>query len=147
MNRSTNGRGILILAGLSLAGVFWLAKSNWIGIAAAQAPRKVTEQRPVIVFDKAPVRVIEDANPSFNAIAMDGEGAEVLISNNNKASTPSILVYPAEFKTTDKVMEPRRRIGGPTSRLGDICGLAVSPQNKEIYTVQGEETEMKVFPL
>jgi DNA-binding beta-propeller fold protein YncE len=147
MNHPTNGRVLLLLAGISLAAVVWVGRINWVGVAAAQAPRNAAEQRPVVIFDKAPVRVIEDDNPSFNAIAMDGDGNEVFISNNNKASTPSILVYPAEFKTTDRVMEPKRRIGGPTARLGDICGLALSPQNKEIYTVQGEETEMKVFPI
>ncbi len=147
MNHPWKRRGLVILAGISLAALLWAGRSNWVGVAAAQGPGKAAEQRPVLVFDKAPVRVIEDDNPSFNGIAMDGDRAEVFISNNNKASTPSILVYPAEFKTTEKVMEPRRRIGGPTARLGDICGIAVSPQNGEIYTVQGEETEMKVFPL
>jgi DNA-binding beta-propeller fold protein YncE len=44
-------------------------------------------------------------------------------------------------------MEPRRRIAGANSRLGDFCGMALSPENKEIYTVQGEDTEMKVFPM
>ena len=140
-------RRLVVVAGLSGAAVLWVGRSNSLRTAAAQAPRKVAEQRPVLVVDKAPVRVIEDDNASFNAIAMDKDGAEVFISNNNKASTPSILVYPAEFKSTERVMEPKRRIGGPTARLGDICGLALSPQNKEIYTVHGEETEMKVFPL
>lgn len=147
MHHPWNGRPFVVLAAISLAAVWWVGRINWVGVAAAQAPREVAEQRPALVFDKAPVRVVEDDNPSFNAIAMDEVRSEVLISNNNKASTPSILVYPAEFKSTDRVMEPRRRIGGPIARLGDLCGLAVSPQNKEIYTVQGEETEMKVFPL
>lgn len=136
-----------IVAGTVLAIALSPERSNFIETASAQSPAKVAGQRPVLVVDKAPIRVIEDDNPSFNAIAMDSEGAEVFISNNNKASTPSILVYNKDFKTTDRVMEPKRRIGGPTSRLGDICGLALSPQNKEIYTVQGEETEMKVFPI
>ena len=147
MNHPWHRRAMAALAGISLLAVLWAGRSNWIGVAAAQAPGKAAEQRPVLTFDQAPVRVIEDANASFNAIAMDQDGAEVFISNNNKASTPSILVYNAEFKTTDRVMEPKRRIGGPMSRLGDICGIALSPRNKEIYTVQGEETEMKVFPI
>jgi len=148
VNKQLRKIQILFLAPcISLAALLWVAKSNWISIAAAQVSRNAAVPRTPLVFDKAPVRVVEDANPSFNAIAMDSDDSEVLISNNNKASTPSILVYPTEFKTTDRVMEPKRRIGGPTARLGDICGIAVSPQNKEIYTVQGEEPEMKVFPL
>lgn len=147
MKFAVNKRVLVIVTGVVLAGFWWTGRSSRIGVVAAQSRPAGREQRPALVIDKAPVRVIEDANPSFNAIAMDSADDEVFISNNNKASTPSILVYPTEFKTTDRVMEPRRRIGGPESRLGDICGLALSPQNKEIYTVQGEETEMKVFPL
>jgi DNA-binding beta-propeller fold protein YncE len=113
----------------------------------AQAPAKSALRRPVMVIDRPPVRVLEDANPTFNAIAMDATDKEVFISNNNKASVPSILVYPTQFRQTERVMEPRRRIAGANSRLGDFCGMGLSPENKEIYTVQGEDTEMKVFPI
>jgi DNA-binding beta-propeller fold protein YncE len=114
---------------------------------AAPASSRKAPGRPVMVVDRPPARVLEDANPTFNAIALDAAGKEVFLSNNNKASVPSILVYPTQFRPGDRVMEPRRRIAGANSRLGDFCGLAVSPASKEIYTVQGEDTEMKVFPL
>jgi DNA-binding beta-propeller fold protein YncE len=113
----------------------------------AAAAAKLPLARPVMVVDRAPARVLEDRNPTFNAIAIDEKDKEVFISNNNKASVPSVLVYPTEFRPGDRVMEPRRRIAGANSRLGDFCGMALSPENKEIYTVQGEDTEMKVFPL
>jgi DNA-binding beta-propeller fold protein YncE len=116
-------------------------------LAAAGVPAKTALRRPVMVVDRPPARVLEDAHPTFNAIALDATDKEVFISNNNKASTPSILVYPSEFRPGDRVMEPRRRIAGANSRLGDFCGMALSPENKEIYTVQGEDTEMKVFPM
>jgi DNA-binding beta-propeller fold protein YncE len=149
----------MTVSGLSLAAMLWVGGSNRAGIAAAQAPPRTATRpaakapprtaarRPVMVVDRPPARVLEDANPTFNAIALDADANEVFISNNNKASTPSILVYATQFRPGDRVMEPRRRIAGPISRLGDVCGVALSPQNKEIYTVQGEETEMKVFPL
>ena len=121
------------------------------GLAAqgttATPRRRAALGRPVMVVDRPPVRVLEDANPTFNAIAVDASDKEVFISNNNKASTPSILVYPTQFRQSDRVMEPRRRIAGANSRLGDFCGMALSPENKEIYTVQGEDTQMKVFPM
>jgi DNA-binding beta-propeller fold protein YncE len=122
--------------------------------ATAAAPRPASAQgrkpalkRPIMVVDRPPVRVLEDANPTFNAIALNPAAKEVFISNNNKASTPSVLVYPTQFRQTDRVMEPRRRLAGTNSRLGDFCGMAVSPESREIYTVQGEDTEMKVFPI
>ena len=136
----------VIAPALFMTVVWYLGRTAWIKVAAAQELH-AAEQRPSVVIDKPPVRVLEDANPSFDAIAMDDDDNEVFVSNNNKASTPSILVYNSDFKTTDRVMEPKRRIGGPNARLGDICGMALSPKNKEIYTVQGEEPEMKVFPL
>lgn len=135
------------VSALVLTAPSWTARTHWTRVLAAQAPARTAARRPVVAIDRPPARVLEDANPTFNAIALDAAGKEVFISNNNKASTPSILVYPTEFRPGDRVMEPRRRIAGPVSRLGDICGMALSPQHKEIYTVQGEETEMKVFPL
>lgn len=153
-------------AGISLAVVLSVGRASVAGLAAQappptaarpapQAPAKPAAQvrpkaamrRPIMVVDRPPVRVLEDANPTFNAIALDPAGKEVFLSNNNKASTPSVLVYPTQFRQTDRVMEPRRRIAGTNSRLGDFCGMAVSPQSKEIFTVQGEDTEMKVFPI
>jgi DNA-binding beta-propeller fold protein YncE len=115
--------------------------------AKSAAPAKHPLARPVMVVDRPPVRVLEDRNPTFNAIALNEKSKEVFISNNNKASVPSVLVYPTDFRPGDRVMEPRRRIAGANSRLGDFCGMALSPENQELYTVQGEDTEMKVFPI
>jgi len=112
----------------------------------AAAPAKRPLARPVMVVDRPPARVLEDRNPTFNAIALNEKDKEIFISNNNKASVPSVLVYPTEFRPGDRVMEPRRRIAGANSRLGDFCGMALSPENQELYTVQGEDTAMKVFP-
>jgi len=138
MRRRSNRWAILAVCALCVATA---------SHTTAQAPAKPALRRPVMVIDRPPVRVLEDANPTFNAIAMDATDKEVFISNNNKASVPSILVYPTQFRQTERVMEPRRRIAGANSRLGDFCGMALSPENKEIYTVQGEDTEMKVFPI
>jgi DNA-binding beta-propeller fold protein YncE len=99
------------------------------------------------VIDQPPTRTLEDDHPVFSGIALDEKNDEVVISNNNKASFPSILTYPIEFQQTDRVMEPRRRIAGSNADLGDVCALAVSPENKEIYTVQGESRDLQVFPL
>lgn len=108
---------------------------------------KSPDGRPFIVIDRPPERVIEDNHPTFNAIAMDVDSGEVFVANNNEASNPGIFVYPTQFTPTDKIMEPRRVIAGVNPGLGQTCGLAVSPQFKEIYAVEGDGGAMKVFPL
>jgi DNA-binding beta-propeller fold protein YncE len=155
MSRRSTRPAVVAISIASLLAASATLRSQAHTAHTAQTPRKADARssvsaasaRPAVVIDRPPVRVLEDANPTFNAIAIDADANEVFISNNNKASTPSILVYPTQFPAGDRVMEPRRRIAGPVSRLGDVCGVALSPQNKEIYTVQGEEEELKVFPL
>jgi len=149
-----NKREAIIVVGVFLAvsagtriGAQSAAQTRPVKRSASTPSRPKATGRPVMVVDRPPVRVLEDRNPTFNAIALNPKDKEVVISNNNKASTPSVLVYSTEFRQTDRVMEPRRRIAGANSRLGDFCGVALSPENKEIYTVQGEDTEMKVFPM
>ena len=147
MRNHMSGKKILFaLAGLTLAAGFWGRVNN--GRSAPLAPNPENEEhRPVLVIDRPPVRTIEDGNPTFNALAMDEDQDEVLIGNNNRASMPSILTYHSQFQPTDRVMEPVRRIAGKKANLGSICGLAVSPQYKEIYSVNGESEDLKVFPL
>jgi DNA-binding beta-propeller fold protein YncE len=117
-------------------------------VAGAQAyPKDAANGRPTIVIDRAPVRIVEDNHPTFNAIAMDVERGEVFIANSNEASNTGIFVYPTQFQPTDKILEPRRVISGPKADLGQTCGVAVSPEFKEIYAVEGDGGDMKVFPM
>lgn len=134
------------LVGSLLTTATWIGPVHSVGVAAAQEAAKAAERRP-LVLDRPPIRAIENLNPVFSAIAMDGSREEVYISNDNEASPPSVLVYPAQFAPTDQVMEPRRRIAGPKAHLELVCGLAVSPENKEIYTASGDVDKMNVFPL
>jgi DNA-binding beta-propeller fold protein YncE len=144
--------GIAVFAAVGLGELTPIAAQTPATRPATTATHKTAKAgtaraRPRVVIDWAPVRVIEDANPTFNAIALNPNGKEVFIGNNNKASTPSIMAYSTQFTSTDRMNEPERRIAGPMSRLGDLCGLALSPEHKEIYTVQGEGASLEVFPM
>jgi DNA-binding beta-propeller fold protein YncE len=118
----------------------------WLGIAAAtQESGRNSERRPVIL-DRAPVRSLEDPNPVFRAVAIDAEHGEVFFANDKESAGTSVLVYPTQFDPGDR-LEPSRKIAGPRTDLGMVCGVAVSPQHNELYTVSGETGALNVFPL
>ena len=146
MRHQLSGRLLTVMAGILLTAVLWTGRGDWLGVAVAQEARKAVERHPLVV-DRPPVRIIANPEPVFSAIAMDTQRGEVIITNDNESSPPSVLVYPAEFPPTDKVLEPRRRITGSLHRLGLPCGVSVSPEYKEIYTVSGDDDFMNVFPL
>jgi DNA-binding beta-propeller fold protein YncE len=138
---------ILVPLCFLLAALFRIVSSTWFATALAQVPGKTAENRPALVIDRPPVRVIEDNHPTFNAIAMDMKRSEVFLANSNEASNPGIFVYPMQFPPSDKVIEPRRIIAGANPGLGQTCGLAVSPEFMEVYAVEGDGGDLKVFPL
>ncbi|MGH2399820.1 MAG: YncE family protein, partial [bacterium] len=98
------------------------------------------------VLDRAPVRSLEDPNPVFRAVAIDTEHGEVFFANDKESAGTSVIVYPTQFDPADR-LEPSRRIAGPRTDLGMVCGVGVSPQHGELYTVSGETGALNVFPL
>ena len=147
MHCQLSRRFIFVPISVLLAMGFCIARGSGLGTALAQAPGKPAENRPVLVIDRPPVRIIEDNHPTFNAIAMDMKRGEVFLANSNEASNPGIFVYPAQFPPTDRVIEPRRIIAGAKPGLGQTCGVAVSPEYMELYAVEGDGGDLKVFPL
>jgi DNA-binding beta-propeller fold protein YncE len=69
------------------------------------------------------------------------------MANDKESAGASVLVYPTEFAPTDRIMEPRRRIAGARADMGMVCGVAVSPETGELYTVSGETGTLLVYPL
>ena len=141
-----------LVAGLTIVlfGVAsWLGKGRPSDLAWAQNAGGAGERRTVII-KRDPVRVIqEDPYSTFNGIAVDEERGEVLVSNDN-GNGQSIETYHVEFPASrsDRVTEPLRKIAGPKADLGDICGLAISPEFREIFKVSGEgNSELAVFPI
>src|SRR5215468_11560731 len=110
---------------------------------AAQQRNNPPERRP-LVLDRAPARTIADPNPVFRAIVIDSDHGEVLMANDKESAGTSVLVYPTQFPSTNRIMEPSRRIAGPKTDLGMVCGLAVSV--KIFYLNSGRPPRSTLFP-
>jgi len=134
-----------IMAAL-LAGALWLQNRRWHGVVFAQQGGAASNRQP-LVLDRPPVRTLTDPNPVFRAVAIDTERGEVFMANDKESAGASILVYPTQFAPTDRIMEPRRRIAGPNADLGMVCGIALSPQHGEMYTISGETGTLNVFSM
>ena len=117
----------------------------WAGVAAQQ--RNSPPERRPLVLDRAPARTIADPNPVFRAIVIDSDHGEVLMANDKESAGTSVLVYPTQFPSTNRIMEPSRRIAGPKTDLGMVCGLAVSVKSGELYSVSGETGTLNVYAL
>jgi len=129
-----------------LATAFWIQTRDWPSVAFAQQGGAASERRP-LVLDRPPARVLTDPNPVFRAVAIDAERGEVFMANDKESAGASILVYPTQFTPTDRIMEPRRRIAGPNTDMGMVCGIALSPEHGEMYTISGETGALNVFSM
>lgn len=134
------------LAAVLLSAGLWIQIHQGFGVVLAQQGGTPSARRP-LVLDRPPVRLLSDPNPVFRAVAIDTEKGEVFMANDKESSGSSILVYPTQFAPTDRIMEPRRRIAGPNTDIGMVCGLALSPQHGELYTVSGETGTLNVFSM
>ncbi len=127
--------------GAMLVGI-WITVGFWV--VAQEEAQSSGEKRP-LVFEKAPVRIIQDPYPTFNGIGMDVERGEVIMTDDNRAS---VLAYGSQFNPTDRPNEPRRIIEGLRTHLGYVCSLTISPEANEIYTVDNDwKDNMAVYPL
>ena len=134
------------MAAILLLATFWVLARHWPGVAAAQERSNASDRRP-LVLDRAPARNIADPNPVFRAVVIDSEHGEVLMANDKESAGTSILAYPTQFTPTDRILEPRRRLAGPKTDLGMVCGLALSVEHGELYSVSGETGTLNAFPL
>src|SRR5436309_13505879 len=134
------------MVGILLVTALWIQARHWPGVVAAQQRSTTSERRP-IVLDRAPARNIADPNPAFRAVVIDAEHGEVFMANDKESAGTSVLVYPTQFPPTNRIMEPRRRIAGPKTDLGMVCGLALSVEHGELYSVSGETGTLNVYPL
>lgn len=146
MRHRSYARFVIVLAGILLTAALWTGRNNWLGTAAAQEARKTPERTPIVLNTK-PVRVVTDPTPVFSGIAIDTKRDEVFMSNDKESAEPSIMVYPSQFQPTDSVMEPRRRLSGPKTHLALPCGVAVSPEFGEMFSVSGDGQVINIFSM
>lgn len=90
--------------------------------------------------DLRPIRIVQDPYSTFAGIAVDPINNEVVMSDENRFS---LLVYD-RLTNTRGIAEPRRKISGPKTHIEFICGVAVDPVNREIYTVNNDTIDKMV---
>ena len=130
-----------------LSVLFTVTAGAWFILTsgAQQVGNQVgNKDRTPIILDRPPVRIVEDPYPVFNGITMDPEKKQLIAADDNRSS---VLTYNSQFRPTTGVTEPIRQISGPKTRIGFVCGVAISPENNELYAVSGEKEYASVFPL
>jgi len=131
------GKSLSVLTFMILAGA-WMMD---VCLAAAQEPKKV-EKRP-IVYNVAPVRIIQDPYATFNGIAVDSVHDEVVMSDSNRKA---LLTYDRLTKV-EGIAEPLRTVIGPKTHLGHPCGVAIDPESEELFVVDSDwKHNLCVFP-
>jgi DNA-binding beta-propeller fold protein YncE len=92
--------------------------------------------------DMSPARVVKDAYSTTAGLAVDPVNGDVVMSDENRFS---LMVYDRAAEQTG-VAEIRRRIAGPRTKIEFICGVAIDPVTRDIYTVNSDTLDnMIVF--
>lgn len=81
-----------------------------------------------------PLRTVQDPYPVFADIAVDPDSNIVAVADENKFS---LRTYDRDL-VTNNVADPRTVITGVKSGIDFICGVAVDPVNKQIYTANND---------
>jgi DNA-binding beta-propeller fold protein YncE len=90
----------------------------------------------------APIRAVQDPYPVFADIAVDPDSNLVAVADENKFS---LRTYDRNLTTGD-VADPRTVITGTKSGIDFICGVAVDPVNKQLYTANNDTAaDLMVF--
>src|SRR5213596_3265191 len=86
--------------------------------------------------DVSPLRQVRDRFPVFADVAVDPESNIVAVTDENLFS---LRTYDRDLATND-VADPRTVVTGNRTRVDFVCGVALYPVHKEIYTVNNDAT-------
>src|SRR5262245_56892198 len=100
MRHSSNRRLLISLAGILLMATFGKSLAQQAG-KAATGP--AGPGRTPIVLNTRPVRVVSDSATVLSGIAIDMKRDEVFMTNDKESAEPSVMVYPTQFQSTDRV--------------------------------------------
>ncbi len=122
--------------------LFLLSVVPHVGVlrgATAQSPdaAKASAVRKTVLISRAPLRHIEDPNPSFSSVSVDVAHNEIVLEDEN---LDRIVAYGRTDNTPQKAAftEPKRIIGGSKTKISENCGLYVDPLSGDIYSVNGD---------
>jgi len=90
----------------------------------------------------SPIRAVQDPYPVFADIAVDPDSNLVAVADENKFS---LRTYDRQPITGD-VADPRTVITGTKSGIDFVCGVALDPINKQLYTANNDTAaDLMVF--
>ena len=94
--------------------------------------------------DRAPVRTIADDRATYSAVAVDPKRDEVVLQDENLFQ---ILVYNRTANTPPQasMTEPKRWIGGLSTKIEFNCGLYIDPGSGDIYSVPNDTVDTLVI--
>ena len=87
----------------------------------------------------SPIRAVQDPYPVFADIAVDPDSNLVAVADENKFS---LRTYDRQPITGD-VADPRTVITGTKSGIDFVCGVALDPINKQLYTANNDTARNK----
>ena len=125
----------------------WIPASAGTTLAASllQDAAGAGSARRGVDLDRAPVRVLKDANPTFSAIAVEPENNMLVMTDENLFQ---VLEYDRRDNTPPqaRLTEPKRTIGGTNTRAEMLCGIYIDPRTLETYVVNNDtQNWMAVF--
>ena len=90
----------------------------------------------------APIRSVQDPYPVFADIAVDPDSNIVAVADENKFS---LRTYDRDLATSN-VADPRTVITGVKSGIDFVCGVAIDPAHKQIFTANNDTAaDLMVF--
>src|SRR5262245_36127189 len=90
----------------------------------------------------APIRTVQDPYPVFADIAVDPDANIVAVADENKFS---LRTYDRNLVSAD-VADPRTVVTGVKTGIDFICGVAIDPANRQIYTANNDTAaDLMVF--
>src|SRR5262249_51040262 len=80
---------------------------------------------------------------TFNGIAIDTQNDRVVMSDLNRHG---LLVYARDAASqSGEMTTPLRHIMGPATEMGFVAGVALDPDNKEIYVAENDAWGIRTF--
>lgn len=138
-----------IIDGTSPAALVNVQSLEGMMCAYAAAPAQEYELPGQVAFagtpmggDLSPARVVKDAYSTTAGLAVDPVNGDVVLSDENRFS---LLVFDRTADTI-RIAETKKRISGRNTKIEFICGVAIDPVTRDIYTVNSDTLDnMIVF--
>jgi DNA-binding beta-propeller fold protein YncE len=101
-------------------------------------------ERVVDFSRRRPVRMIRDPYAAYSAVAVDPVHDEVVLTDENLFS---VVVYDRTENTPPnaRLSEPKRMIGGLSTKIEFQCGIYIDPANGDIYAVNNDTVNTLVI--